>query len=246
MSTTGVSRQLGVNVAIVLEYGTVNQSTIKGLNKLTLPSLSRAKVISEEFGIDFAVTDTGGGTHGDIKYSGNLVFTDTKGQTQLKNYLINNSKFTNSRIYSDSKIGDFLAVDLAKDTNTAFSVVDHTPGEVQKNGTFPFSGSWSVGGLYAYFTVHRPDVASNKIAFVATISPTTVGATITDSKSQFIANGFEAGQTLIIEGSTSNNGTYLIKTVAAGTITLDIAGAVSQLTSEASPGVACVLHGGTL
>jgi len=49
---------------------------------------------------------------------------------------------------------------------------------------------------------------------------------------------------LIIEGSTSNDGVYLIETVIAGTITLSLLGADSQLTSEASPGVACKLHAG--
>ena len=241
-----VNRKLGVNAAIVLKYGGANQATIKGLNKLTLPSLVRSKIKSEEFGIDFAVNDVGGGEHGDISYAGNMVFGDTKGQDQLKAYLKANTKFTDARIYIDKVAGDFLAPDLAQDTAAGFQVIDHTPGEVQKNSTYPIAGKWAVCGLYAIFTVHRPDVVSNKIAFVASGTPLTVGATITDSTSQFVVNGFIAGMTLIIEGSTTNDGVYLIKTVAAGTITLDILGAVSQLTSEASPGAACVLHGGLL
>lgn len=239
-----VNRQLGVNAAIVLKYGTADQATIKGLNQLTLPALTRTKVKSEEFGVDFAVNDVGGGEHGDISYAGNMVLGDTKGQDQLKAYLIANTKFTDARVYVDTVAGHFLAADTAKDTQAGFQVIAHTPGQASKSGTFPFSGSWSVNGLYAYFTVHRTDVESAKLAFVASATPTTVGATITDSTSSFVTNGFVAGQTLIIEGSTSNDGVYLIKTVAAGTITLDIAGSKSQLVAEASPGVACKLHAG--
>ena len=239
-----VNRQLGVNAAIVLKYGTADQATIKGLNQLTLPALTRTKVKSEEFGVDFAVNDVGGGEHGDISYAGNMVLGDTKGQDQLKAYLIANTKFTDARIYIDTVAGHFLAADTAKDTQAGFQVIAHTPGQASKSGTFPFSGSWSVNGLYAYFTVHRTDVASPKLAFVASATPETVGATITDADSGFVNDGFVAGQTLIIEGSTSNDGVYLIKTVAAGTITLDIAGSKSQLVAEASPGVACKLHAG--
>ena len=85
-----------------------------------------------------------------------------------------------------------------------------------------------------------------KLAFVASATPLTVGGKITDSSSAFVTNGFVAGQTLIVEGSTSNNGTYLIKTVIDGTITLEVAGTNNgQLVSEASPGAACKLHAGT-
>lgn len=240
-----VNRQLGVNAAIVLKYGTADQATIKGLNQLTLPALTRTKIKSEEFGVDFAVNDVGGGEHGDISYAGNMVLGDTKGQDQLKEYLKHNTKFTDARVYIDTVAGHFLAPDTAQDTQAGFQVIAHTPGQASKSGTFPFSGSWSVNGLYAYFVIHKEEVATPTMAFVASATPTTVGATITDSDSGFVTAGFKAGQTLIIEGSTSNDGVYLIKTVAAGTITLDIAGAVSQLTSESAV-AATVLHAGVL
>ena len=53
--------------------------------------------------------------------------------------------------------------------------------------------------------------------------------TLTDSVNQFVADGFIAGQTLTISGSTSNDGDYTIATVAAGTITLI---ATDTLTAE--------------
>jgi hypothetical protein len=241
-----VNRQLGVNAAIVLKFGTVDQATVKGLNQLTLPALTRSKIKSEEFGVDFAVNDVGGGEHGDISYGGNAVFGDTKGQDQLKAYLKANTKFTDARVYIDTVAGHFLAPDLANDTAAGFQVIAHTPGSVNKNGTFPFTGAWSVNGLYAIFTVHRPDVATPKLAFVISATPLTVGGTITDSTSQFVINGFVAGQTLIVEGSTSCNGVYKIKTVAAGTLTLEVLGTGNgTLTTEAALATT-VLHAGIL
>ena len=240
-----VSRQIGANMAIVLKYGSADQSTVKGLNSLTLPPLIRSKIKSEEFGVDFAANDAGGGEHGDVQYSGNMLLGDTKGQDQLKAYLLANTKFTDARIYIDTVLGHFLAVDTASDANTSFQVLANTPGAANKNSTIPFSGSWAVGGLYAYFVVHKIDAATPTLAFVASLTPTTVGGTITDSDSAFVTDGFFAGQTLIIEGSTSNDGMYLIKTVVAGTLTLEVAGTNDgQLTAEASPGDACSLHAG--
>jgi len=44
--------------------------------------------------------------------------------------------------------------------------------------------------------------------------------TITDSAVSFLSMGFQAGDKLTVAGSTSNDGTYEIATVVAGTITI--------------------------
>lgn len=44
--------------------------------------------------------------------------------------------------------------------------------------------------------------------------------TITDSASGFLVAGFQPGDQITVSGSASNDGTYTIATVAAGTITL--------------------------
>lgn len=53
--------------------------------------------------------------------------------------------------------------------------------------------------------------------------------TITDSGDGFETAGFEAGDYVTVSGSTNNDGTYLVGTVAAGTLTLD---AGESLTAE--------------
>jgi len=55
--------------------------------------------------------------------------------------------------------------------------------------------------------------------------------TITDSNSQFVAEGFAAGDTIEVSGSTSNDGFYLINAVSTGTITLE---SVCDLADEAA------------
>jgi hypothetical protein len=57
--------------------------------------------------------------------------------------------------------------------------------------------------------------------------------TITDSGNGFLTAGFEAGMSITISGATNagNNSTFRIVTVAAGTLTLDIA---DSLTAEAA------------
>ena len=69
-------------------------------------------------------------------------------------------------------------------------------------------------------------------------------STITDSDSGFITAGFEVGQTLIIEGSTSNDTVtdQIITIVAAGTLTLTT---TEVLTTEVAL-AGTMLHGGRL
>ncbi|MDH4319951.1 MAG: hypothetical protein OEV73_00480 [Desulfobulbaceae bacterium] len=232
----GVSYKLGVDAAIVLKYGGADQAVIKGLNRMGLPGLLREVIKLNEFRVDFAVEVTGEGSHGRFTFGGNLVTGDTKGQDQLKQYLKDNTKFTDCRWYLD--LNDFIAPDLANDPdNAGFQVSKVEPGEAQKNGTFPLSGEMVTNGLYCYFVAHQTDDATPTMAFV-----TGTPATITDSGSGFVTSGFKAGQTLIVEGSTSNDGQYLIANVAAGTITL-----ATGETLASEPAVdGTALHGGKL
>ena len=63
--------------------------------------------------------------------------------------------------------------------------------------------------------------------------------TITDSASGFLIAGFQPGDNITVSGSGSNDGTYVVKSVAAGTLTLErkhvlvaeIAGATVKITA---------------
>jgi len=92
--------------------------------------------------------------------------------------------------------------------------------------------------------VLSPQIVATTIAFNnnwTTSTPTTKD-TITDSDSGFLTNGFQAGDIITIDGSTSNDGQYEIYSVVAGTITLTKSGI---LTTEIAGDTVTVdsLHG---
>ncbi len=226
--------QLGVDSAVVLGYGGARQAVIKGLNSLGLPELMREVISISEFRTDFAVEFTGEGKHGRFTFGGNMVLGDTDGQDRLKEYIKNNTKFTDCRFYLD--LVNFVAPDLANDPdNAGFQVVKYAPGEGQKNGTYPISGEMVTNGLYCYFVAHLVDDASPTLAFA--------GDTITDSGNGFVTAGFSVGQTIIVEGATTagNDGQYLVTAVEAGVLTCTGA---SFTTEPAIEGTA--IHGGKL
>ena len=229
---TTPSFQLGVDSGIVLGYGTANQAVIKGLNSITLPALMRTKVKVSEFRTDFAVGFAGEGEHGDMSYGGNMVLGDTLGQDQLKQNLKLNTKMTDCRVYLD--LINFMAPDLANDANAGFQVLNHTPGAGTKNNTYPFTGAWCTNGLYCYFTAHIVDGATPTMAFTAN--------TVTDTGNGFVTAGFKDGQTMIVEGSPSNDKQVLIDTVEAGVITL----AAGHTFNVENAVEGTTLHGGIL
>jgi nitrous oxidase accessory protein NosD len=86
-----------------------------------------------------------------------------------------------------------------------------------------------------------PEQLTAKIR-LATIAFNDNGAspdTITDSASGFLAAGFQPGDQITVSGSASNDGTYVIESVVAGTITLlnrnslttEIAGSTIKITA---------------
>lgn len=86
---------------------------------------------------------------------------------------------------------------------------------ITKTGT----STWNEEGFY-----NQGNITGTTIAFVNS-NPDT----ITDSGNGFIAAGFYPGQKITVNGSVSNDGTYTIKSVTAGTITLI---ATDSLTAE--------------
>lgn len=223
----------GDRAAIMLKANSADEAIIKGLNKLTVPGLMRNTASGQEFRTDFDIEFTTSGKWDRVKYAGNLVLGDTKGQDQLKQYLIANEEFNDARLYINDD--DFVACDLANDANACFQVANHTPGEVGKDGLFPVNGEWTVGGRLAWFLAHITDVA------IPTMDFPVGGTTITDSGNGFVTAGFKVGQTLIIEGHPTNDGQYLITAVAAGLITCADAAFTVGASVEGM-----TLHGGTL
>jgi len=85
---------------------------------------------------------------------------------------------------------------------------------------------------YIEYYIESPDKEFDgtvtNIAFVKGTG--TTKDTITDSDSGLVTDGFAADHILTVDGSTSNDGTYELYSVAAGTLTLK---SIGRLTSEA-------------
>lgn len=84
--------------------------------------------------------------------------------------------------------------------------------------------------------------AKLRAATIAFNENTPAADTITDSGNGFLVAGFQSGDQITVAGSASNNGTYTIASVTAGTITLldrndlttEAAGATVKLTAPKS------------
>ena len=103
---------------------------------------------------------------------------------------------------------------------------------------FVFQFNVTTSGTPEQLTVK---MRTNTIAFnenAAEFPP--VNDTITDSANGFLVAGFQPGDSITVSGSASNDGTYVIDTVTAGTITLlakedlvtEAAGAVVKLVAS--------------
>lgn len=92
-------------------------------------------------------------------------------------------------------------------------------------------------------TAGTPEQLSPKIrgTGIAFNENTASADTITDSNSGFLIQGFEAGMAITVAGSSSNDGSYTIGSVTAGTITLI---AANDLATEASGATVTITSGG--
>lgn len=238
MATTTGIEVIAENAALVLGYGTENQAVVQGLNKLGLPVASRSEIKLSQFRRDFAVKALGEGEWSNITASGNLVKGDRKGQTALKKAMQNRTELKDDfRGYLNDT--DFFTVDLANDANSALQVLKAGDSSAtDKNAVFPFATEIIIrrGGI-AYFFNHRVNVS---VTFTAAAGE--VNDIISDASLGFLTAGFAPGDTLIVEGSTQNDGQYLIANVTAGTLILSSRGAIVSSTTAAP----VTLHAGTL
>lgn len=110
------------------------------------------------------------------------------------------------------------------ETNDFWEVVDiHASGTV---ATDIASFNDRIYVAYGYGASYRYGLGDDVTRTAATIAfneNTPSNDTITDSGNAFLTSGFQAGDSINVAGSTSNNGNYTIKTVVAGTITLNAA-----------------------
>jgi len=231
---------MGTDAAIVLAYGQSAQAVVKGLNKLSAPGFSRQIITVDEFRNEFARKFAAGGEYNELSFGGNMVVGDVLGQNKMKQYAYDKTKLVGRDMLCFLDMEHFFTTDLANDPSSSMQIVDIASGEVGKNDAFPFTGKIVPNGRLAIYTAHMTEGETPTLAFV---DGDAGNDTITDSASGFVTAGFVAGMTLLIFDSTSNDAVATtIKTVAAGTLTLN---SIGELTSEA--GIEGMeIHGGGL
>lgn len=232
-----VTYMLAADAAIVLDYMGTNEAVVKGLNKLSLPGGVREVVTVDEFRNEWARQFTTSGKYNDITFGGQFTVGDTKGQDALRDGWLTRKKYVGTELMCFLNQDDFFTTDLANDPESGLQVAEVSSGETDKNGIFPLNGRLVPNGRLAIYTAHLIEDASPTLAF------TTSGSSkVTDSGNRFVTAGFIAGMTLLISGSTSNDGVAaLITSVSAGELVLDVK--VGTLTAE-SGAANMELHGG--
>lgn len=239
--------QDAANVAIVLNYGDGDQAIISSVFNWKPSGFTRNRLNVETFREDPRQL-VGGKVPSDSTFSAYTIFGDA-GQKILKDYANNKTAFGpvghangHCRFYYNLPVDtetasllseNFRTLDTANDSIGVYRFTDWDPQAVDPNGVFQFNSGIAVGGREADFYVHY---TASTIAAVDSDPDT-----ITDSASGFVTAGFEAGMTIIVEGSTNFDGIYgPLASVAAGTMTLPSG---DELTAEAAS-ESITIHGG--
>lgn len=219
-----------LNSAVRLGAFTASPADVKGLNSLTLPIESRDAVTFSTFGVDFQTQEVGEGKRSSAQFSGYMIVGDEEGQAVLQGAMVAQTRLRDVRLYIDTVNKHFVALDLANDPDGFFQVSKAGPdGAAGKNDAYKFSGELLCGGAIKTFGYH---VTGSDIAFAAS------GSKITSTTTDFVATGFKAGRTIMIEHGADNAGYAKITSVSQHEIVI---GTLTTLTGEESTsGVAVI------
>lgn len=223
---------------ITLKSGTSEQVTLKGLQGMFLPIGAEAQTVElSVVGTRISTLVATG-----LKYSeGSFDYYYSRGdesQKLLMQYQRAGTQIQDMWFWVDST--DFVALDLVNDPSGYMMIGTFSAPQATKNEVFSGNCTILPSGSNIVFDKH---ISGTTLSFTA---GTTGGATITDSGNGFLTAGFEVGDTIImtyVKGLAPLYGQ--IKTVVAGTITLE-----ADIADEASvptfSGIATTaVHGGT-
>lgn len=234
-----------VNSAVVLGSFSASPAVVKGLNSLTMPAESRDLLTFSTFGVDFQTQEVGEGKRSAAAFSGYTILGDDEGQAALEAAMRNQTKMKDVRFYFDTVGMHFRTLDLANDPEGFMQVSKAgTDGAAGKNDAYKFAGEMPAGGSLKTFAYH---VTASDIAFVATESK------ITSTTTDFVAAGFKAGRTIIIEYGADNAGFATIASVSANEIVIGTITKVGSMTAvttgeavtDEAAGTAVTLHAST-
>lgn len=214
------------------------EAIVKGLQGMTLPlgftqSTQEVSVIGTRIATKYAT----GASYEDMDTSAYFAPGDAT-QTYLSSAGRNGTQIQDMVFWLDNT--DFAALDLISDPAGYVMVSNFSSPKAEKNGLFTNNVGIAVGGSHILFNKHRSGAAIDTVAGGAGVS-----AQVTDADSGFLTAGFAAGDTVILANVNGLGPLYCkIKTVAAGTITLED-GIGDEATVPTFSGISTTaIHGG--
>lgn len=188
------SYKVASNAAIVAYAGKSSEMIIRGLQQITLPigfTMSTVTVSSMGERIDQVLPV--GGAYEEISANYNFVIGDPS-QTYLMQAALNNTEIQDMRFMVDHNMlcGDFAAPDLITDSGASYRVGTFSSPTGSKNDLFTGTVSFLPAGASTLFVAH-----ANGTDLV--FAPDAGGATITSTTQDFVALGFEADMTIILD-----------------------------------------------
>jgi len=223
---------------LVVKAGKTDQMTVEGLQSLTLPLGATASTITlSQMGQRIDKIVASGLAYEEITVNSYFLAGDAS-QSFLQNASVNATQIQDARFYLDTC--DFAALDLISDSAGYLQVGTYSAPSASKNEVYSNSVSFLPAGSFILFSNH---VVGDSLSTTADAGS---GATVSDSDSNFVNNGFEVGMTVYLDYVNSLDPLCCkIKTVTADTITLE-QGVGDEASVPTFSGIATTaIHAGT-
>jgi len=237
--STSVSFVVAQNSAIVLNPTEATEMTVRGLQGMGLClGFTMSEITVSEMGKKIATKVFSGGEYEVTSIEYNFIPGDPSLEV-FQQAALNATNITDIRLYVKTGC-DFSAPDLISDTASGLRVGTFgDPSVDSPNGLWTGSLSYSPAGAFALFIAHT-GADGTTLSYVASTR------TLSDSASGFVTNGFEVGDTCILDDADSMVPKYVkITSVAAGAIVFtDAVGDVADI-GDFSGATATKLHGAT-
>lgn len=202
---------LAQNAAVILHARKSNELTVRGLQGMGLCLGFTMETQSvQEMGRRIALVVPSGGTYEETSINYNFIPGDASLE-EFRDAALNSTKLNDVRLYVKNGC-DFSAPDLISDPASGLYVGSMSDPQVDSpNGLFTGSLNYMPGGAFILFIAHKKGTA---------LSVTTGTRTISNSDSDFVTQGFEVGDTMILDYYDSNDPFFLkCESVSAGSIT---------------------------
>lgn len=209
------SYKVASNAAVRVYCGKTNEMLIRGLQSIQLPigfTMSTTTVSSMGERIDQVLPV--GGAYEEISVNYNFVIGDPS-QTYLMQASLNNTEIQDMRFYVDDNqlCGDFAAPDLISDSGASYRVGTFSSPQGSKNDLFTGTVSFLPAGASTLFVAHAN---GTDLEFTSG-----TGGTIASTTQDFVALGFEADMTIILDHVNSLDPLFCkILSVSTNLITL--------------------------